>query len=115
MGNEYSLVRKIALWFTIGFAVPFIVILWIGFTQFSPLWATAGMFTWIVISVLAWEVIGAVTGIKKTVSTRYKYWTEEHPKLAWTALSFFVLSMISLAVHLGFVELKKKPDEGKGE
>lgn len=110
MGDNYSLVRKISLVATIVFGIVFCAILWFGFTQYGPLWATAGMFTWIFASVLIWEVIGAVTGIKKTVSTRYKYWLEKHPWLGWGALSMFFLSMLSLVIHLGFVKPKDKEE-----
>lgn len=112
--NFFSLVRRIALFGVIVFGLIFIGIMswgWIAQKE-GPMWAAVGMFVWIFISVLAWEVIGVLFGIKKTVSTRYKYWLEKHPKTAWMALSFFFLSMLSLVIHLGFVK-PKDTDDGK--
>jgi len=112
----FSLVRKVALVLLIIFAVAFIGIMMYGtLAQYGPLWATTGMFAFIFASVLAWEILGSLTGIKKTVSTRYKYWLKKHPKLAWTALSFFILSMLALAVHLGFVKPEEDPNEKNDE
>lgn len=95
-------VRQISLVVVIVFGAAFCGILWYATAkQASFMWIPAAGFTTIYIVVLIYEIIGALTGYKKTLSTRYNHWAKEHPVLAWVALACFIIAMIALVPHLG--------------
>jgi len=96
-----KLIRRISLWFVILCGLGFVVLLWIGYRQFKPMIVPAVIFTTLYIVVLIGEVWGATTGVKKTLSTRYKEWTQENQALSWIALGLFWTAMSALVIHLG--------------
>lgn len=96
-----KLIRAASLIVVIVFGAIFCAILWIGFKQESYMIVPAVAFTGIYIWILITEVWGALTGYKKTLSTRYNHWAKKHPVLAWTALICFAIAMLALVPHLG--------------
>ena len=96
-----SLIRKISLVILMVSGVVFCVLLWIGYSHRDYMIVPAVGFTGVYIWFIAMEIWGALTGYKKTLSTRYKHWTTEHPVMSWIALGLFWLAMTALVVHLG--------------
>jgi len=97
-----SLLRKIFLVITIVTGAGFCAILWVGYAQVGEqMLLPAIMFTAIYVLVLIFEVVAALIGYKKTISTRITHWAEKNLLLAWSGLILFAISMLSLVFHLG--------------
>jgi hypothetical protein len=93
-------IRNISLVIVIVFGAVFCGILWYAtFFQNGYMWIPAAGFTTIYAVVLIFEVIGATTGYKKTLSTRYNHWTKEHPVLSLVSIICFLIAMFALAPH----------------
>jgi len=97
-----KIIRATSLIALIITGLAFCIINWIAFFQASYMIIPAVAFTVIYIWVLIMEIIGATTGYKKTLSTRWKHWAEKNPILSWTALGLFWVAMTALVVHLGW-------------
>lgn len=96
-----KLVRSISLVIVIVSGLAFCAVLWLGFAQDHNMIVPAVAFTVIYAWILICEIWGATTGVKLTLSTRYKHWASEHPVLSWVCLALFWIAMSSLCVHLG--------------
>lgn len=95
-----KLIRNVSLVVVIGFGAAFCGMLWWAtFKHASYMWIPAAAFTLIYIVVLVFEVIGSVTGYKKTLSTRYNHWVKQHPVFALITTLFFVIAMLALFPH----------------
>ena len=96
-----TLIRKISLVILIITGAAFCGLCWYGYSLFKPMIIPALAFTTIYVTVLIYELIGAMFGYKKTLSTRWKHWAEDHPVLSWVALILFWVAMTALIIHLG--------------
>ena len=96
-----KLIRAISLVIVIVFGAIFVAINWIAFIQNKFMIVPAVCFSGIYAWVLGCEVWGAVSGYKKTLSTRWNHWAKEHPVLSWAALISFAIAMVALVPHLG--------------
>ena len=101
MSDAGKLARFWSLIVLILTGAGFVGLNWLGYYQFKPMIIPALAFTSIYILVLIFEVIGALFGYKKTLSTRWKHWATQHPVLSWTALGLFWIAMTALVIHLG--------------
>ncbi len=93
--------RAVSLVILIITGAAFCAMCWYGYSQFRPMIIPALAFTTIYAVVLIYELIGALFGYKKTLSTRWKHWASDNPVLSWVALGLFWVAMTSLIVHLG--------------
>lgn len=95
-------VRALTLVVLMATGAIFCAILWVGVKQVSymivPAVGFTGVYTWFIIM----EIWGVLTGVKKTLSTRFNHWVKEHPVLGITSLTLFWLAMTALVIHLGF-------------
>ena len=96
-----KLTRRVALWILILTGLAFVGYTWLGYSQFKPMIIGAITFTGIYLFVGVMEIIGALFGYKKTLSTRWKHWAQQHPVLSWSALGLFWVAMTALVIHLG--------------
>lgn len=93
-------IRRVSLYFVIIFGGAFCGILWYAtFKQASYMWVPAACFTSLYALVLIFEVIGAMTGYKKTLSTRYNHWTKGWFWLSLIATTCFIIAMLALFPH----------------
>ena len=80
------------------------VAVWKTEQGFRPMIVPAVGFTGTYLWFLAVEVWGALTGYKKTLSTRYKHFLQQNTKFQWVGLIgllLFWIAMTALCVHLG--------------
>ena len=96
--------RKASLVVLIITGAAFCGMCWWGYFIFPPMIIPALAFTTIYIVVLIYEVIGAMFGYKKTLSTRYKHFLQGSTMNKWIGfggLILFWIAMTALCVHLG--------------
>ena len=96
-----KMIRAVSLVVVIVFGAIFCVLLWVGYAQEKYMLVPAVAFTGIYVWILLCEVWGALTGYKKTLSTRFNHWAKIHPILAWASLISFFIAMAALIPHLG--------------
>lgn len=98
---DKSLVRKIALGFTVLFDVAMLT-----FWALAGHWGFFWCFITINAAVIIWEIINSLWLYGKTLSTEAKHKIEESARkraFIYLAIIFMCLSIGALAVHLGWV------------
>lgn len=98
------LIRQLSLIVLIITGAAFCGLCWWAMAIFKPMWIPAACFTTIYVVVLIYELIGAMFGYKKTLSTRYKHFLQGSTKnkiIGFGGLALFWIAMTALVVHLG--------------
>lgn len=96
-----KIIRTVSLIILMASGALFCVLCWVGFSQNSYMIVPAVGFTGVYVWFIIMEIWGALTGYKKTLSTRWKHWATLHPVLSWVALGLFWIAMTALVIHLG--------------
>ena len=94
-------IRSTSLVILMASAAVFCGLCWFAVSQKSYMIIPAVGFTGVYIWFIGVEIWGALTGYKKTLSTRWKHWATEYPTLSWVALGLFWVAMTALVIHLG--------------
>ena len=94
-----KLIRRVSLISLILADIVALVTSYIGARQFDYIWLVFWGLVVINAVVIAWEIWGVTTGLKKTVSTRVKYWVQHSPVLPVIFILSFIWVFISLGVH----------------